>query len=119
MHHEAVEIERQVAGCACPCHFLHAQEYPVLDGVPPTSEGGIFGPGLLGLDELVVKETKIGARNRRHQPTRGFCVFNTGDCTSVSDAKDDRLRLCTQKTVQPSADRCGATGVVGPTALLA
>ena len=31
-------------------------------------EGGILGPGLLGLDEPVVMETKIGARNSTRQP---------------------------------------------------
>ena len=68
MHHEAVEIAREVAGGACPRDLLHAQEFPVLNGLPPTGEGGILGPGLLGLDEAVVKETKIGARNPSQQP---------------------------------------------------
>ena len=42
----------------------------------PTGEGGFLGVGLLGLDEPVEKETKIGARNPPQQPclqpTRGF-----------------------------------------------
>ena len=33
-----------------------------------SGEGGILGPGLLGLDEPVVKETKIGGRNPTQQP---------------------------------------------------
>ena len=48
--------------------LLHAQEQPVLNGLPPVGEGGLLGRGLLGLDELVVKETKIGARNPTQQP---------------------------------------------------
>ena len=43
VHHEAVEMEREMAG-------------------------GILGPRLLGLDEPVVKETKIAARNPPQQP---------------------------------------------------
>ena len=31
--------------------LLRAKEHPVLNGLPPTGEGGILGPGLLCLDE--------------------------------------------------------------------
>ena len=68
VHHEAAEMAREVAGGVCPRDLFHAQEYPVLNGLPPIGEGGILGPGLLGLDEPVVKETKIGARNPTQQP---------------------------------------------------
>ena len=60
-------MAREVAGGAYLRDLLHAQEYPVLNGLPPRGEGGILGPGLLGLDEPVVKETKIGARNPTQQ----------------------------------------------------
>ena len=121
-------MAREVAGGARPRDLLHAQEYPVLNGLPPTDEGGILGPGLLCLDELVVKETEIGARNptqqpvlhgQRPPPTRGFRMFNVGDGTPVGDASDDRLRLRAQETLQPSTDRRGVVGVVGPAAQLA
>ena len=39
MHHKAVEMEREVAGGARPRNFLHAEEYPVLDGLLPIGEG--------------------------------------------------------------------------------
>ena len=69
VHHEAVKVAREVAGGGRPRdHLLHAQEYPVLNGLPPTGEGGILGPGLLCLDEPVVKRTKVGARNPTQQP---------------------------------------------------
>ena len=45
VHHEAVEMAREVARGACPRDLLHAQEYPVLDGLPEIGEGGILGPG--------------------------------------------------------------------------
>ena len=46
-------MAREVAGGARPRDLLHAQEYSILGGLPPMGEGGILGPGLLGLDEPV------------------------------------------------------------------
>ena len=39
-------------------------------------------------------------------------MFIVGDGTPVGDAWDDRLRA--QETLQPSTDRRGVVGVVGP-----
>ena len=89
-------MAREAAGDACPRDLLHAQEYPVLNGLPPIGEGGILGP------DPVVKETKIpwttpstNARIPRVQYVE--------DGTPVGDAQDDRLRL-----------RAQVVGVVGP-----
>ena len=46
-------------------------------------------------------------------------MFNAGDGTPVGDAMDDHLRLRAQETLQPSTDRRGVVGVVGPAAQLA
>ena len=46
-------------------------------------------------------------------------MSNVGDGTPVGDALDDRLRLRAQETLQPSTDRRGVVGVVGPAAQLA
>ena len=101
VHHQAVEVAREVAGGGRPRDLLRAQEHPVLNSLPPIAGGGILGPGLLCLDEPL-KKTKVGARNPTQQPrlnepspqpTRGFRMFNVGEAPPVGDAKDDRLRL--------------------------
>ena len=44
MHHEAVEKAREVAGGACLRDLLHAQEYPVLSGLPRRPKSFVFAP---------------------------------------------------------------------------
>ena len=46
-------------------------------------------------------------------------MFNVGEVTPVRDAKDDRLRLRAQETLQPPTDLRGVVGKVGQAAQLA
>ena len=58
--------ERSLEVLARATSSTHKSTCPQLSATE--GEGGILGPGLLGLDEPVVKETKIGARNPTQQP---------------------------------------------------
>ena len=122
MHHEAAEMAREVVGGACPQDLLHAQEYPVLNGLPPIGEGAILGPGLLGLDEpksehAIQRNSLDSMDNAFNQRVDSACSMS-GTALSWATPRMTAF-VFAHETLQPSTNRRGVVGVAGPAAQLA
>ena len=114
VHHEAVEMAREVAGGACPRDLLHAQEYPVFDGLPPTSEGGILGQGFLA------SMNRSGRRPKsEHAIQRNSLDSMDNDLNQRADSACSMSGTASPWATQESTNRRGVVGFVGPGAQLA
>ena len=106
VHHEAAEMPREVAGGACARDLTHAQECPVLSGLPPKGRGGLLGPSMNQNRSTFSNATALTPWTTPSTNARIPRVQCRGR-HPVGDAQDDRLRLRAQETLQASTDRRG------------